>query len=184
MNQPEDWFSGDQHLDHAKLLLPVLDGGEARPFSTVEDMNERLAFHLGAGGLQNPRLDTLWLMGDVAYAKPALEPFMEAIRPFWYRINLIIGNHDYKLRTHERTDLFNDIHDSLVMVRNGRTIHLSHYPYESWCGSSHGSVHIHAHTHGHSRQLTNRVDTGVMLHKYKALPLSRILSYHANQIHP
>ena len=194
---PNDYFAGDLHLGHALMIRPVDEGGEGRPFATLEEMTETFVRNLGAGGSQKSN-DVLWLTGDVCWYKPRykplLTPFMEAIRPHWGKINLIIGNHDY-YHTRKKVDLFDEIHDGIVLERLGKCIHVTHYPMESWCKSNHGSIHLHAHSHGSSRTIPRRLDTGIMKQNWQAIQLQALLtiidhrdstiqSQNSNPVHP
>ncbi len=180
LDPPIDWLSGDLHLGHLKMLKPLSEGGEARPFESLEKMTECFAHNFGAGGLQK-RNDVLWLVGDVCFYKPLLAPFMEAIRPYWGKVNLIIGNHDY-LYTRKKVHLFDEIYDGHVIERFDRCVHLNHYQMESWCKASHDAIHLHAHAHGKSRPMKNRLDVGVMLHGWRPIELSKAIELASQQI--
>lgn len=154
------WFTSDTHFGHARIL-ELCD----RPFKDVSHMNEMIIHNWNA--VVHPD-DKVYHLGDVALGP---KDQWEAI---FSRLNghkvLIAGNHDAVSATAKEKDRIKYSHlygvfesvlqSAQVALPNGRTVNLSHFPYN---GDSHdgdrfeevrlednGVPLVHGHTHASS----------------------------------
>src|SRR6185503_2891509 len=81
---PEIYFTSDHHFGHANILTFE---PEARPFKTVEEMNEALVDRWNSVVKPN---DMVWHLGDFAFGKHniAIAARLQG------RKKLVLGNHD------------------------------------------------------------------------------------------
>lgn len=75
----------DTHFSHANILKFE---AEARPFSSVEEMNEKLIENWNSVVGHN---DTIWHLGDVLFGNKNF-PLLDRLNG---RKNLVLGNHDH-----------------------------------------------------------------------------------------
>ncbi len=160
---------------------------DPRPFESIEQHDEYI--------LNIPRNlptgDELWVLGDVAFTKQALEAFFKATSHL--QVFLIRGNHDDALAWKHRSR-FHAAYESCYVKRQlgDETIrlYLSHYAHRTWRNSCHGSYHLFGHSHGALEPVGRSMDVGVNCLCYSAMPLwlvheklSRIEpeSHHARQ---
>ncbi len=154
-----DWFTGCTHFGHDNIR-----GLAARPFQTVEEMDEALI----AGW--NSRVavdDTVYHLGDFAWRDAA-----------GYRSKLngkivqIAGNHDRKGRLQGYPSV-----PYLEETIMGIPLVMFHYPIEEWNGWYRGVIHLHCHTH-ETRKVTakNRYNVTVEANDYAPVSLEAIVN--------
>lgn len=110
------FFTSDQHFFHKNII-----GYCDRPFHDVGNMNEHIITNWN---LKVTPRDKVYVLGDFSFGKP------EETKSVYDRLNgekiLIRGNHD----NHKTVDLFDEIHDDLVIKIADQDVLLSHYPYK------------------------------------------------------
>lgn len=149
------WFTSDTHYGHARVIEY-----SKRPFSSVEEMDERLVENWNA--VVQPG-DRVYHLGDFAFCP--VERATEIARRLNGQKFLIFGNHDKRLR---RDGKFvgswiwgKDLEQIDV---EGQRITLCHYAMRVWAKSHHGTWQLFGHSHGtmpddpHSLQLDVGVD--------------------------
>ncbi len=137
------FVTGDQHFGHKNIIRYG-----SRPYNSVEEMDNAL---IGAWNNIVTKNDIVLHLGDFSFGKPQL--YLERLN--YKQIYLVVGNHDKKLKH------FDFVCDKLDIVLGKIIIVCSHYPFESWDRSHHGSYHLHAHCHGKARNIPQRLDVGV-----------------------
>ena len=142
----------DLHLGHANILR--YDG---RPYANITEHDNALTINCFKDGYPSR---TLWILGDVAYRTPDLIKFMQRIRPYWGKINLIRGNHDDKVAWKHRA-LFDESHEAYYLrVNKDVRVYLSHYAHRVWRNSHRGSYHLYGHSHGALPGVGRSMDVG------------------------
>lgn len=142
---PRDvWIVSDTHFGHKKILGFKYDGHPARPFESVEEMDETMVTHWNK--LVKPE-DKVYHLGDVAIHRRSLD-IMSRLNGS--RKILIRGNHDI----FEAADYLKHFKDIRSVHRLGSFV-LSHIPLHE------GSLNkkINAHGHLHKGQVTKWVES-------------------------
>lgn len=151
------YFTSDLHFGHKNIINYC-----NRPFSSVEEMNEKLIENWNSVVKPN---DIVYNLGDFSFHS---DP-----RQFTERLNgehhLILGNHD-RIGQLNRCNFASIKHYNEIKI-DGIKIVLFHYPMISWNGSFHGSWQLYGHCHGTNKIiLDNSMDVGVDCNNY--LPIS------------
>jgi calcineurin-like phosphoesterase family protein len=120
-------------MDHANSI-----GHSARPFQTVDEMNEALVKNWN--GMVSVK-DTVYIHGDFAWKNHT--HWIAALNG---KKVLIRGNHDKMPDVALKQ--FSEVHDVLWKVFYGRYMFwMSHYAHRVWRNSCHGSWHTYGHSH-------------------------------------
>ena len=149
------WITSDTHYNHKNICRGVTDWRmpdgsipikQTRDFPDLEKMNAALVD--GINGVVMPD-DCLIHLGDWSFGG------FDSIRQFYDRlicknIYLYLGNHDHhqKRNKHGIREIFklvDKIEDSFICDK--KSIHMGHYPVQSWKDMKQGSIHLHGHTH-------------------------------------
>lgn len=144
-------FWSDTHFNHEGIIRYC-----ARPFSSVEEMNESMIARWNAA--VSPR-DTIYLLGDFGFKGS------QTLEGIFRRLNghkhLVIGNHDE--RNPEVGRLPWETQGSLRTIKwGGRRAEACHYALETWKGAHRGALMLHGHSHGSlKRAIPHRFDVGV-----------------------
>src|SRR5574343_234805 len=174
------WFISDTHWGHSNIIRFC-----SRPFSSVEEMNEKLIENWNE--VVRPE-DTVWHLGDFAFfSKSKIENVL-------YRLNgnkhLILGNHDQEFIKHREEILSNKL---LSSIRNyaevkidKKLLVLFHYGQRVWNKSHHGSIHLYGHSHGTLPPFGKSVDVGVdckeITNEYRPIHLDEVIRYMDNRV--
>lgn len=151
------FVTADLHLGHEGIRQHC-----ARPFSSVEEMDEALISNWN-GAVS--RRDLVYVVGDFAWRNHNL---------YLGRLNgkkiLVRGNHDQMPGDALRH--FTETHDLLVRRIAGHRTVLCHYCLTSWPGSNGGTWHLYGHSHGRIRETSYspRCDVGVDVWDYAPVP--------------
>ena len=135
------WFTADTHFGHAGIIRH-----RARPFSTVEAMDEGLIQAWNA--VVRPR-DTVWHLGDLAFGPRGTAE--RCHRRLNGRKHLIVGNHD---GAEVRGLPWESVHDVAELHVDGVRLVMCHYPMLTWHGAARNrgahvdAVMCHGHVHG------------------------------------
>lgn len=132
-----NYYISDLHFGHSKII-----GLCDRPYSSVDEMNERILDVLTqtvSGG------DRLYLLGDVGCADNDPTSFLKRID---CEKILIVGNHDKRWLHHRHfRQCFEEIYDNKIVRDGDGKIFLSHYPMAEWDGYYKGIYHFYGHIH-------------------------------------
>lgn len=167
------WFTADLHFGHRNVIKYC-----NRPFQNENEMDEALISNWNSKVKKN---DIIWIIGDVSFRD--VEGTAKVLKQLKGVKNLVLGNHDQKIRTSaELQSYFNEIHPCFLGVnfpnKHGMHEHfvMCHYPMESWDRSHYGTVHLHGHSHGNipfNKEKT-RLDVGTDCHDYSPINLYEI----------
>jgi len=140
----EVWFTSDTHFGHKNILEYEK---EARPFNTVEEMNEQLISNWN--NTVRPK-DIVYHLGDFAFGKHNLH----IAGRLHGRKRLILGNHDVY-----GCHLYLDYFEKLFGVMYWKRCVLSHIPVHPEQLGSRAFLNIHGHLH--SKELKTGVNHAV-----------------------
>lgn len=167
------FFTSDTHYFHANIIRY-----SNRPFSSVQEMNEKMIENYNAVVKPN---DIVYHLGDFSFGK--LDETIKIASRLNGKKHLITGNHDHKHREQKSfIDNFVWVKDYHELRHDNTKIVLCHYPFESWNTSGHGSIHLHGHSHsnlGHNNK--KRMDVGVDCHDYAPISLEEIIEVMKNR---
>jgi calcineurin-like phosphoesterase family protein len=145
------WFTSDTHFGHSNIITL-----SARPFSSIEEMNEGLISRWNECVKTS---DVVYHLGDFSF-----RPASQFRRKLNGRICLIRGNHDKdKLLKDAGFEWIKDAYNARGDTERsiGARFWLSHYPHRAWPQSHKGSFHLHGHSHGNMPRLGRSMDVGV-----------------------
>jgi calcineurin-like phosphoesterase family protein len=144
------FFTSDTHFGHKNIIDYC-----ARPFSSVEEMDEALVENWNETVKPN---DVVWHLGDWAFNNYHHLGRLNGI------INTVPGNHDFEGRQKKIAPYLNNgkniIHERIHFLKCGdHKFTLCHFPFDSW--DRRYNVHLHGHMHGTGGVRSNRLDVGM-----------------------
>ena len=152
------------HFNHPKII-----GYCNRPFSCVEEMDTVIIDKWN--GIVSPG-DTVYHLGDFAFGK------MDVVKRYRYRlngkINLILGNHDYRNKIPRLAECFTSVKDIYELKHNHKSIILCHYAMRVWPKKHHGAIHLYGHSHGNLENLSGSMDVGTDTNNFTPYSLDEI----------
>lgn len=128
----EVWFTSDTHFGHKNILEYEK---EARPFETVEEMNETLISNWN--DTVRPK-DIVWHLGDFAFGRS----HVELAGRLNGRKRLIMGNHDVY-----NNSVYLVYFEKLFGVHYWKRCVLSHIPIHVGNLGSRAFLNVHGHLH-------------------------------------
>lgn len=174
------YFTSDPHFGHTNIITYC-----QRPYRDVDEMNEELVSMFNVAGPE----DTVYCLGDFAFMKSGAKRdlFSELTAG---ELHLIRGNHDNGDTTKMPWDSVQDYLEIRPRVEyqddegeiKSYPVHIvmSHFPFLSWNGMAHGSMHLHGHCHGTLQDKGGlRMDVGVDPCNYKMVSLNDVIDYMA-----
>lgn len=170
------FFTSDTHFFHANILKYC-----ARPFATVEDMNEQMIHAWNGTVLPD---DEVFFLGDFGFGPP--EPLTKIVLRLNGRKHLVAGNHDRKL-SHAGFVSVHKLHEFKIRQEGVRaTVVMCHFPMTVWEGSHHGTWNLHGHSHNTLKPTGRQLDVGVdsaaeKLGSYRPFSVADIASYMAKR---
>lgn len=167
-------FLSDTHFNHLRVI-----NYSARPYSSVEEMNEALIQNWNKMASPN---DTVYHLGDFSFMKP--QDSSKLIKRLRGKIHLILGNHDKdinKIVNDVGNSCFASIQHYKEVKINNLLFVLFHYGQRVWNKSHYGSIHLYGHSHGKLPPYGKSVDVGVdckeITSEYRPVHLDEIISY-------
>lgn len=170
------YYTGDLHLGHANVIQLC-----ARPFQTVEEMDEALIANwnrrINAG-------DSVYILGDLALRTGPLEAHLRRLNG---KKHLIVGNHDRRwLRRPELRGHFESVQPLLFLADGSRSCVLCHYPMMAWPHQRESYMvfgHIHNDTSAEFwlliRQSPLMLNAGVDINHFMPVTLDELLENNA-----
>lgn len=141
------FYVADLHLRHR--TMPRFEAAVPVPWHVPETVEERDETIIGNWNATISRNDTVWILGDVAYAPEA--EFLALMRRLNGHKRIVMGNHDKtwvaKLGETHKGDVIS-VCDYARVSDKGRKVVLSHYPIAFWDGQHKGAYHLYGHVHG------------------------------------
>ncbi len=156
----EVWFTSDTHFGHKNILEYEK---EARPFQSVEEMNEALISNWN--DTVRPK-DIIWHLGDFAFGRS----HVELAGRLNGRKRLIMGNHDVY-----NNSVYLDYFEKLFGVHYWKRCVLSHIPVHPGNLGSRALLNVHGHLHSRVVIDTNYFNVSVEQHKLKPVNSSVIM---------
>lgn len=184
------YFTSDQHFWHSNVIKYC-----NRPFSSVEEMNEKLIANYNS--VVAPE-DVVYHLGDFSMAFRSVEIYPQRLNGTKH---LIMGNHDFCHPSHKKGKAQPEIWKrkyldcgfasvSLGGVYDFKElsvpVHISHMPYKNLEPGEHGEKHaqwrpddkglwlLHGHTHGKWKVKDKMIDCGVDAWDYKPVSIEEI----------
>lgn len=162
------WFSADLHFSHNNIIRYC-----NRPFSSVEEMNEKLIENWNS--VVKPT-DTAYILGDFSFSHNVKE-----IAKHWAALNgnkkLIYGNHDGSIIKYQWDFDPSELsgHYKEITIEKQKII-LCHYAMRVWNGSGYGSWMLYGHSHGTLEEDLNALsfDVGVDCHNYFPISFEQV----------
>jgi calcineurin-like phosphoesterase family protein len=155
-------FTADTHFGHESIIAM-----SARPFSTVEEMDEAMIANWNA---VVSRGDNVWHVGDFAHRIDAKRK-----RAIFSRLNgskhLVPGNHDDANTLSLGWASIGQIRQIIV---ESTKIVLCHYGLRTWPGSRRGAIHLYGHSHGTLPGNAQALDVGVDCWDFRPVTLGEI----------
>lgn len=109
--------------------------------------------------------DTIYHLGDFGFTRA--DRIVDVLKRLNGKKIFIMGNHDKQMRDPIIRPFFEEMTSyKEIYVRNKQRVVLCHYPFASWNGSYHGSLHFHGHTHNTYRGTGRIMDVGVDAHNF------------------
>jgi calcineurin-like phosphoesterase family protein len=174
---PRIWFTGDEHYNHSKMLLPSY---ENRPFNSVGEMNLELV------NRHNEKVgdhDIVYHLGDFAFQYKGCTPVKKILASLNGQQHIFIrGSHDdwykqakfgYDVKPHDMLDLKKHPLAAFGETLPTRII-MCHYALRTWAASSYNSWNIHGHSHGHMDPIGKQLDVGVDNFDYYPVSLEQV----------
>lgn len=141
------FYVADLHLHHR--TMPRFEAMQETAGHVPETVEERDALIIANWNATVSKRDTVWLLGDIAYAPEA--EFISLMRRLNGHKHIIMGNHDKtwvrKLNDSHKGDVV-EVQDYAKISDGGRRVVLSHYPIAFWDGQHNGTYHLYGHVHG------------------------------------
>jgi calcineurin-like phosphoesterase family protein len=154
------WFTADTHFGHDNIRKYC-----HRPFSSVEEMNERIISNWN--DVIRPG-DFVYHLGDFAFHNGEVNAKRLA-----GLIILIKGNHD-KINP-SLFKLMREVKDGLHIIRiNDMSITLCHYAMRVWHKSHFNHWHLYGHSHNGLPGEGKSFDVGVDANNFKPIPFDEV----------
>ena len=139
----------DPHFDHTNIIKYC-----HRPFSSVEQMNEKLLSNWKSTITKN---DAVIFLGDMAFGKNCREPRWWLTQLPFKDMIYIRGSHDHGIQHNPDVSDSIEVLDSLILRVENMKLLLSHQPLY-WNG-----LNIHGHLHNNSKPFIYKSGDGVKI---------------------
>lgn len=150
-----EFITSDTHFGHANVIRY-----SNRPFSSVEEMDEKLIARWNA---KVPQGGVVYHLGDVALCRE--DRAAGILKRLNGSIRLVKGNHDKNIRGDlaKRFEWIKDYYETYT--DDDVKVVMFHYALLTWNKSHYGSWMLHGHSHGSLRDQGGlRMDVGVDTH--------------------
>lgn len=190
--QPREFCTSDSHFGH-KLMARLrgfyaikdhedLTIADAKNLvrKAINKMDETLIANWNAVVCKN---DVVYHLGDFSFHSKG--ETINILKRLNGRIRFIRGNHDGVIKGEVLAYFEWQKSYYEAKAPGGEKIILSHYPFETWNKSHHGSWHLHGHCHGSLRTTRDikRIDVGVDTNDLKPYSMEEIEAIMAKRGH-
>lgn len=134
------YFTSDLHFNHKNIIKYEK---EARPFETIEEMNEVL---IKNWNLVVHEHDTVYILGDM-FMGGKTDIIADIMSRLKGKKILIRGNHDTNNYVNAMTPYLEGIYDMYNLKYNKKLLVMCHYPLREWHSKEHGAIHLYGHVH-------------------------------------
>lgn len=134
------WLTSDLHLNHKNVIEY-----NNRPFSSVDEMNEKLIRNWNE---TVPEDGIVFDLGDLCFGGSSV--WNELIPQLHGKHYLILGNHDFKNYRDGYSKYFELVTQQMYIQVDGISVYLNHFPFLCFGGAyreQHNVYAIHGHTH-------------------------------------
>lgn len=180
------YFTADLHLGHKNIIRLA-----ERPFSSLEEMDERLIANWNAKVKGN---DTVYIIGDLICKSAQSEEYLSRLKG---KKVLICGNHDEGwLDKVESADYFVAVEKLIEQSFCGHMTTLCHYPMIEWRASRKGiskklGYLIHGHIHKNKDKpeyyqlfrIANALNAGVDINNFEPVTFEELVANNARFKH-
>lgn len=150
----------DTHFGHKNIIEMT-----GRPFSSVEDMDEKLVNNWNSVVSKN---DIVYHLGDVFWNDYVAYKVMPQLNG---KITFIFGNHDKPLKKISKYFTEHTYVNGFLELKQPTRMVLCHYPLLSWNGACHGTWHFHGHTHNKPEGQSDRHRINVCVENIDYTPI-------------
>jgi calcineurin-like phosphoesterase family protein len=173
------YFTSDTHFGHQNIIKYC-----ARPFSSVDEMNEALISNWNKTVSPN---DTVYHLGDFAFV--SVDKIDKILQRLNGTINIIVGNHDREIsKSISYLTRFNFVvnYFELKLGKDPQNMFvMNHYGQRVWNKSHRGSIHLYGHSHGSLPSFGKSVDVGVdckeITSEYRPVSVDEVRSFMAKR---
>jgi calcineurin-like phosphoesterase family protein len=158
------WFTSDHHFNHANIIRYC-----SRPFSSVEEMNERMIEEWNSRVSQ---ADTVYVVGDFFLGLP--EAGLKIAKRLSGRKVLIKGNHDRAPALYLGASFASVSHRESLQLADGSWALLRHCPVDA-CYLADHDLQIHGHVHAGPRLDGRRLNVCVDLWDFRPVSESELI---------
>ena len=158
------YFTADCHFFHHNIIKYC-----NRPFSSAEEMNEKLITNWNS--IVRPN-DSIYILGDFAFqGHTKILPKLNGTKFF------VFGNHDKRREVRQAVDegLLVWAKEIYELKWENKFFELFHYPMRSWNRKFHGSIHLYGHTHAILPPYDLSFDVGVDAWDYYPVSITQIV---------
>ena len=128
------YYISDTHFGHENIIKLA-----KRPFCSIDEMDETVIENWNSI-VKNG--DLVYHLGDFCWNNP--KQYRERLNG---NIILIIGNHDKRLSSREKSAFFEQVYTYRKIKDGDHNLVLFHYPIWSWDGLYRGTHHLQGHIH-------------------------------------
>ena len=169
------FITSDEHYGHARIITLA-----KRPFSCVEEMNERIVDQHNrtvSGKMTNLTIHA----GDLFWHTMSVGDALQLLGRLNGRHAFLYGNHDELIAKSEilRANFLwvkgeNRAGGAHILTFNKRDLTVSHFARRVWQGSHSGNWHVYGHSHSALPGLGKSFDIGVDGHNFAPWSLDEI----------
>ncbi len=160
-NINQTWLTADTHFGHKNIIRYC-----NRPFSSIQEHDEALIHNWNT---RVGKTDTVFHLGDFSFGDDDF--FHWIISRLNGKIIFIQGNHDDVARRnkHRFHEYYYGYHELSLF---GKFCVFSHYAFEVWNKSHHGSYNFYGHSHGGLPDNPNALKFDVGIDCFNYAPIS------------
>ena len=168
------YYTSDLHFGHANCI-----NFDHRPFKDTVEMEEVLINNWNQTVTNN---DSVYILGDFSF-RLKKDPG-EVLTKLHGHKHLILGNHDYAIKSSELALSCFESVDKMAYINDGeKLILMCHFPIASWNKQHYGAYHFYGHIHAHRgevyefmKQTGQAFNVGCMINHYKPFTADEVIA--------